>query len=74
MQNKKKYHVFGTLRENGLKEWSKTSFETYIQGGASLPKIKLTNTWKLWEMAKNKQSNLIGSVKMLNISVNAKQI
>ena len=40
--------------------------------GANLSKIKLTNKWKLCKMVKNKQSNLIASVKMLNISVISK--
>ena len=37
--------------------------------GANLSKIKPTNKWKLWKMINNKQSNLIASVKMLNIGV-----
>ena len=36
--------------------------------GANLSKIKPTNKGKLWKMVKNKQSNLIASVKMLNIA------
>ena len=38
-------------------------------GGANLSKIKPTNTWKLWKITKNKQPNLIASVKMLIIGV-----
>ena len=37
--------------------------------GVNLSKIKPTNKGKLWKMVKNKQSNLIASVKMLNIGV-----
>ena len=37
--------------------------------GANLSKTKLTNKWKLWKMVRNNQSNLIASVKMLNIGV-----
>ena len=38
-------------------------------GEASLSKIEITNKLKFGKMAKNKESNLIASVKMLNIGV-----
>ena len=51
MQNKKNTTFLALLRLSFAleltKKWFKAFFETYIQGGANLSKIKVTNQWKL---------------------------
>ena len=72
MQNKKNITFLALLAlffalestKKGLKRLLKYIFRR----GANFSKIKLPNQWKLCPMAKNKQSNLIASVKMLDIS------
>ena len=54
---------------NGLNSDLKHFLKHIFRRGANLSKIQLTNKCKLWKMAKDKQSNLIASVKMLNIGV-----
>ena len=54
---------------SGLNSDLKHLLKHMLRGGANLSKIKLTNKWKLRKMVRNKQSNLITSVKMLNIGV-----
>ena len=54
---------------SGLNSDLKHLLKRMFRGGANLSKIKPTYKRKLWKMVNNKQSNLIASVKMLNIGV-----
>ena len=56
------------LQWNGLKSDLKHLLKHKFRGeGANFSKTKPTNQWKLWKMAKSKQSSLIAIVKTLNI-------
>ena len=54
---------------SGLNSDLKHFLKHMFRGGANLSKIKPTNKSKLRKMVRIKQSNLIVSVKMLNIGV-----